>query len=672
MPLMSQMSRLGNASSQVIALQFVATQLGANANTTDRLAAEIRTTAGRPWAYELAGMHELTHTIASAASRREDLCASAAQGSIGEPVTGLTCSCGALFGSDGLELEGKLWGSFLSNLGELETKSPRSGEEPLTPDLEQTFEHLLDVRKETSIERRISADRGLEGRHLMATDLVAVVESSTCLARVLAGAIRQLSTTAKENLYHLMDSRTLGVFDAPKPPACTTDHCLETVALKSKDYERFWFPMKYMQFWDLSQKAVVDPCSVSGKDKDRLERVFRFTIAGLMSTHALTAHTFLEQNVERQDTVIVCPYHTYVQAFSPLGMDRIHLPGCENRRRASIFAVSDKRGNILHARPLHSSDGVQLNVSISALAVDPNQQALWACGKALGDGYWSIHRFDLRDVQDPAKGMASPIRACASQRLDDTRLNTKHSERCLLAWEPKLKLLFVGSDGGGTAIGYRPDGEFPEPDPVYLDGKEAEDNLKDAALSAVDCVRRRRRLSERHELAEDAIENYHHLWADTRVGDPHPRERRRLGTNRRRQLDEAAVLKLAVDSVCNKDSQCKSLLSVPADKLDIWALSSKIKSRCNAFIPCAAALEAFCTFDSLIGFVPEDGADVYSKVLTRLCDPIPHCGKGTLILTKVERIIEYYGPDSNPPKVDQGPLVQAPLVRTQGFSSHAF
>lgn len=573
LPLVRQMATLGNASSRVTALKDVATQLGANAAAVDGLVTEVRMTAGNPWAYELAGMHPLTHALDSASSRREDLCAPSAQQKVGDPVTGLACTCSALFGADGFDLSGNVWGSFLGDLSTLETDNPKDGSASMTPALEETFAHLLDVSKETSIEKRISSDRSLLTRHKMATDLVPIVESSACLARVLVAAIRQLSVTARQNLAHLMDSRILGVSNTPRPPPCKADHCLETVSFtKGGWYEKFWFPMKYMQFWDLSQKALVDPCSVSGSDKDRLERVFRFTVPGLLSTHALTAHTFLSQYVERQDVVITCPMHTYIQAYAPLGMDKITIPGCPNERRPTILAVADKKGTIQHAHPILDSSGKQLNHSITGLAVDPSQSILWACGKGLHDSKFTIHRFDLRDINNPVNayaGMKLPLKACGSQVLSDSRLSAANSDRCILSWEPSLKVLFVGTDGGGFAVGYRPEGEYPEPEPVYLDGgkKAAKDALKEAAESYVDCVRRRRHLSETHNLDEQAIDGYHDLWAGTKVGDPHPRDRRR---RHRRKLG------------------------------------------------------------------------------LQFGDPnLPHCGKGTLILSKVERVIDYKGPGSN-------------------------
>ena len=196
-------------------------------------------------------------------------------------------------------------------------------------------------------------------------------------------------------------------------------------------------------------------------------------------------------------------------------------------------------------------------------------------------------------------------------------------------------LLFVGTDHGGIALGYRPEGNFPPPEPIYLDGKKgAKDALKEAAMSAIDCSRRRRRLSDQHQVDEASVDGYHELWADTKVGDPHPHHARRLGI-----VDD--ILNAAKD-VCRKNSLCNAALL--SDPVDVWAVTDAVKGLCRG--PCKVALDLFCDIADF--FVPDDPKDVIGRVITRLCDPNPHCSKGTLVLSKVERVIDYSGPKSDP------------------------
>ena len=93
----------------------------------------------------------------------------------------------------------------------------------------------------------------------------------------------------------------VGTWAAVELPDCDVEapsdpyHCLVPVSRATVLYNAVFFPLKHIQFWDLSSPPLVDPCS----DDIVLDSsiTFKFTAPGLMSAYALQSHTFLSLGV---------------------------------------------------------------------------------------------------------------------------------------------------------------------------------------------------------------------------------------------------------------------------------------------------------------------------------------------------------------------------------------
>ena len=134
----------------------------------------------------------------------------------------------------------------------------------------------------------------------------------------------------------------VGTWGSSRPPECILPKCLEVTQVSRDAYRNFFFPIRFLKFWDLSQPALVDQCRSSFGDESI---TWRFTVPGLQSAHAMQSATFLSQRVHYiggGNAGIACPAYTHILAYAPTGKKKCGVERAEN----AYLARTDTKGNV--------------------------------------------------------------------------------------------------------------------------------------------------------------------------------------------------------------------------------------------------------------------------------------------------------------------------------------
>ena len=338
----------------------------------------------------------------------------------------------------------------------------------LVPVLKQQMKALVASFTEADESMEVSEPKGLGGK------LVGVFSKGVCFVQTATNSVVQIVDDGLEKITDFVDSLEIGMWEDPPDPDCTGDeyYCLVPVERSSDIYRMFFFPVEHINFWDLTAPPLFNPCADAG---ERLlagtgEMAFRWTVPGLVSKYAAQSSTFLQL---RHTTCNGMVPNLYVYGYRPMveranPSCRFSAPefvGCSSDwspayadttacvGRASLFAILDGYGNVLHKKELMQEDGwgkwsgsltgiaMRTNTEIGFMTETPLKGTVYACGQASGNATWEVIQFDLADVA-AANGVAISIK----RRYKMPWLNQIGAERCTLTYEPEPSgLLWVGA-----------------------------------------------------------------------------------------------------------------------------------------------------------------------------------------------------------------------------------
>ena len=219
-------------------------------------------------------------------------------------------------------------------------------------------------------------------------------------------------------------------------------YCLATVTRANLPYRMISFPIFYLHFWSLGTPPPANPC--------KFVMAQRFTIPGLWSMSSMQSSALLEHGIQRRGFT-TCSRYTHLLAYAPT------VPGGCTANYQSFLTTLDQAGMIHQVHPVLLPGGGKYAGTMSGLTVSRELRTAWACGKEEGDLDFTLLSFSLDDLDvgfegAPLRYVTREIRACHAQTLTGMR-GTPGKEQCLLQWDKKRQLLWVGNTAQPAEIG---------------------------------------------------------------------------------------------------------------------------------------------------------------------------------------------------------------------------
>ena len=293
-----------------------------------------------------------------------------------------------------------------------------------------------------------------------------------------------------------------------KPKCMASDkYCMNIKPRQSILWDLIIFPLKYIQFWDLSQPTAnpktgdkTDPCQFVYKPPIGDSDVRRLTIPGLWSGFSMQSSTMFRPHVSNptgigQCFLICCTLYNHLLGYQPNSPNRnkiditltsgmaTNMMPLELRRcfmdqgDNSFIALTDPYGLVWGVHIMRFPNGEGYTGSVHGIAAAPQINTVFACGREEGDAHWSVFSFnegDFKTVSSEIYNFANEDRwnqkyeekqliACGVRTFQDTQLAPRRGkEKCTLAWEPRTGLLWLGTIAqpgeDGWALAYRPSG----------------------------------------------------------------------------------------------------------------------------------------------------------------------------------------------------------------------
>ena len=291
-----------------------------------------------------------------------------------------------------------------------------------------------------------------------------------CFLHTTVTSVQRWIRDFEDRVYRFTDGLLMGTYGFSRPPDCCTDHCLEvdTDQVLPNWYDRI-FPLKFLVFWDLTQKAIVDPC------RDRFgsgSLPHRFIAPGMSSAYNMEAAVFFKQvpqfigaSTQTEDFVpdfldgaipdgalgsgdlfgvgVFCPKVQHLIVYSPALQQR--CPALVVRP-TSILAVTDETGAIKKVHDILDTNGQRFYGKMTSVAVSTRIGVAWTCGRRAPSEPWSIFTFPLWLVDSPVSSqltaateqvvrMPSILSGANSQTREVLRHQLDNSDRCVLTYE---------------------------------------------------------------------------------------------------------------------------------------------------------------------------------------------------------------------------------------------
>ena len=313
--------------------------------------------------------------------------------------------------------------------------------------LVQTFQDAAAAMRSTASAQSLSAQIEASSElGAMPGTMLTSFSRLFCFFRQTLTSVRYGITWLVDKIYDYLEILAIGTWASSRPPECTTAHCLEVAEQSTALYRGFFFPMRFMHFWQLSQPAIKSVCG------GHLTQ--RYTVPGLLSGHALQSATFWKVEIVCPVGVtlakatpftpaicagLACPKFEHILAFGPTKDGRCLSGPLSCLSVNARLGFTDSKGKLDAVLEVLKPNSRPYGGSLTGLASSTEMRKIWACGRESPTKPWMLHTFDL--VMTRLAVVAYDVLGLSFITMkNSTALNYEELDldghRCLLTWEP--------------------------------------------------------------------------------------------------------------------------------------------------------------------------------------------------------------------------------------------